>query len=24
MHSMEQGERRPGRDTLEELRTLAG
>jgi 2-dehydropantoate 2-reductase len=24
MHSMEQGERRPGRDTLEELRALAG
>jgi 2-dehydropantoate 2-reductase len=24
MHSMEQGERRPGRDTLEELRSLAG
>jgi hypothetical protein len=24
MHSMEQDERRPGRDTLEELRALAG
>jgi 2-dehydropantoate 2-reductase len=24
MHSMERGERRPGRDALEELRTLAG
>src|SRR5918995_775116 len=24
MHAMESGERRPGRDTLEELRTLAG
>jgi 2-dehydropantoate 2-reductase len=24
IHSMELGERRPGRDTLEELRTLAG